>query len=99
MMKSQHTPFALSYHLNDSRRVAIIHETPLGHRYKLRAELTAQKKEDVEYYARLFASAPDLLDVCQAILTAFEGNHFPTHTQKHVLDGAKAAVAKAIGAA
>ena len=47
--------------------------------------------------ARLIVAAPDLLDVCEAIVTAFEGNHFPTDTQKHVLDGAKAAIAKVRG--
>lgn len=45
----------------------------------------------------LIAAAPDLLDVCRAVVTAYRSNHFLGYTEKHLLDGAKAAIAKAEG--
>ena len=45
--------------------------------------------------ARLIAAAPDLLDVAQAIVTAYGDLVLPSHTEKHLLDGARAAIAKA----
>lgn len=45
--------------------------------------------------ARLIAAAPDLLDVAQGVVTAYGDKLLPTHVEKHLLDGARAAIAKA----
>lgn len=58
----------------------------------------AETHGDAAADAALMAAAPDLLDVCEAIVTAFAGNHFPSDVQKHVLDGARAAIARAVPA-
>lgn len=57
--------------------------------------------DDVEAVAnaRLIAAAPDLLDLAHAVVTAFGNLVLPTHTEKHLLDGARAAISKAEGGA
>lgn len=50
--------------------------------------------------ARLIAAAPDLLDLALGVVTAIEGNMmaWPSGVEKHLLEGARAAIAKAGGA-
>jgi len=49
-------------------------------------------------FCPLHVAAPDLLDVAKAIVTAIEGQMLvlPTHVEKHLLDGAHAAIRKAM---
>ena len=47
--------------------------------------------------ARLIAATPDLLDVAEAIVTAYGDRVLRDHTEEHLYQGAQAALAKARG--
>ena len=52
-------------------------------------------QEQYEANARVIAAAPELLDVAQAIVTAFGDITLRDHVQQHLYEGARAAIAKA----
>jgi len=85
---SQHTPGPWAF--------GTLSETVMTRDGRLIADLS-DRWDDVAADGRLISSAPDLLDVAEAIITAIAGQMLvlPTHVEKHLLDGARAAVHKA----
>jgi hypothetical protein len=61
----------------------------------LRVQVYGDSTENIEANTRLIAAAPDLLDLAEAIITAYGGIIMRDHIQDHLYQGALAAIAKA----